>query len=201
MAIMSVVLFPPGGGAAALTHRSTAADPLAAVISRGDVGVMLIFIISGFVIALPFAKAHLFGARLPRLRDYFARRLTRLEPPYIVNLLFLFLLLWLAGHRTLQFLLPHLVASLFYQHNVIYGAMSSINVVAWSLEIEFQFYALAPAIALLFLIRSKTWRRIVLAAAIAAFAILSLAVGTSSQRFVLSLPHYAQFFLAGFLLW
>jgi peptidoglycan/LPS O-acetylase OafA/YrhL len=78
--------------------------------------------------------------------------------------------------------------------------MSSINVVAWSLEIEFQFYALAPAIASVFLIRSKTWRRIVLALGIATFAILSLAVGTSSPRFLLSLPHFAQFFLTGFLL-
>ena len=199
IAIMSVFLFHLGGVDTVMTRRF-AHDPLAVLLSRGDAGVMLFFIISGFVIALPFARAHLFGERLPRLRAYFARRLTRLEPPYIVSLLFLFFLLPFTRHRTLQFLLPHFLASAFYQHNLIYGTMSPINVVAWSLEVEFQFYVLAPAIATLFLIGSKTWRRIVLAALIAAFATLSLVVGTGAPRFVLSLPHNIQFFLTGFLL-
>ena len=44
-------------------------------------------------------------------------------------------------------LLPHLLASLGYVHNIVYGVPSTINVVAWSLEIEVQFYILAPALA------------------------------------------------------
>ncbi|MFM6105737.1 MAG: acyltransferase family protein, partial [Sphaerospermopsis kisseleviana] len=35
-------------------------------------------------------------------------------------------------------------ASVAYMHNIIYGSMSKINFVAWSLEVEFQFYLIAP---------------------------------------------------------
>ena len=41
-------------------------------------------------------------------------------------------------------LLPHFFASVAYMHNIIYGSMSKINFVAWSLEVEFQFYLIAP---------------------------------------------------------
>ena len=194
------MLFHISGSLRNTLHRVAEPDRLARLLARGDFGVKLFFVISGFVIALPFAKAHLFGDRLPRLRDYFFRRLTRLEPPYIVNLLVMFGFLWIAGHGSFTALIPHLFASVFYVHNVIYAAMSTINVVAWSLEIEFQFYALAPLIATLFLISRKSWRRIILSAGIASFALLTLVFADGSPRFNLSILPHAQFFLTGFLL-
>ena len=112
--------------------------------ATGHYGVHLFFIISGFVLALPFAQ-HQLGGRPPvKLRAYFIRRLTRLEPPYIIAML------GFAAARALTDaahapLLPHLLASLGYVHNIVYGVGSTINVVAWSLEIEVQFYILAPA--------------------------------------------------------
>ena len=51
-----------------------------------NVGVPLFFVISGFILSLPFAEA---GRKLRKqvsLKKYFLRRLTRLEPPYFVCL-------------------------------------------------------------------------------------------------------------------
>lgn len=200
VAIMSVVLFHLAGMLTLKTGRAGVFDPLAALLSHGNAGVQLFFVISGFVIALPFAKAHLLGERVPQLGRYFFRRLTRLEPPYILNLLILFLLIPLVTKTSYGTLVPHLFASMAYLHNVIYGEFSAINYVAWSLEVELQFYVLAPLIATIFMIRSSARRRLVLAALIAAFAVLCFAVNDRSPRFSLSLLAQAHFFLAGFLL-
>ena len=55
-------------------------------------------------------------------------------------------------------LLPHFFASLFYAHGLVYGSWSEINAVTWSLEIEVQFYILAPLLCRVFSIR-PTWPR------------------------------------------
>ena len=44
-------------------------------------GVPLFFAISGFILSLPFASAHLNGAKQVSIKKYFWRRVTRLEPP------------------------------------------------------------------------------------------------------------------------
>jgi len=38
------------------------------------------------VLALPFARHHLLGTPLPTLKDYYLRRVTRIEPPYVIAL-------------------------------------------------------------------------------------------------------------------
>lgn len=57
-------------------------NPLRYLLHHGNQGVELFFIISGFVLALPFAAHQLTGGRKVNLPAYFTRRLTRLEPPY-----------------------------------------------------------------------------------------------------------------------
>ena len=68
-----------------------AEDPSHSVIARvlehGNYGVQLFFVISGFVLALPFASHYLCQTRAVSLRAYFLRRLTRLEPPYVLSML------------------------------------------------------------------------------------------------------------------
>ena len=165
----------------------------------GYVGVLLFFAISGFVLGLPFARAWLSGRRKPSLRQYFLRRVTRIEPPYILNLAICFLfvggLAYLAGRER------PFVASLFYLHNIVYGKYSSINNVAWSLEIEVQFYILAPLLAYVFAVRSAFWRRSILVSAMAAFGLLAnfqlLPHGPAHLRY--TLLSFLQYFLAGFL--
>jgi peptidoglycan/LPS O-acetylase OafA/YrhL len=198
VAILAVVLFHLGWYLTSKTGRVDEFDPLAELFSRGYIGVQLFFVISGFVIALPFARGHLFQGRTPRIRDFFFRRLTRLEPPYIVNLLFRFAFLCLLSLDSAGNLFPHLLASIGYLHNMVYARESTVNFVAWSLEIEFQFYLLAPFICSLFLIRSRTARRSLLVALIVLFSALTYCNG--SPRFNLSLLCALKYFLTGFLL-
>ena len=58
------------------------------LLRTGHVGVQLFFIISGFVVALPFAMHHLADGKKVNLRRFFLRRLTRIEPPYMIALIF-----------------------------------------------------------------------------------------------------------------
>jgi peptidoglycan/LPS O-acetylase OafA/YrhL len=166
--------------------------------TTGHYGVNLFFIISGFVLALPFA-AHYLGGRPPvRLRAYFIRRLTRLEPPYIIAMLGLATALALTGAARAP-IMPHLLASLAYLHTIVYGVSSTINVVAWSLEVEVQFYILAPALALVFTIRDRWLRRGVIIAAAA--LVLAVQAWLAPATWVpLSVLGFLQFFLCGFLI-
>ena len=199
IAIMSVVLFHLNWFVTSKTGRSEGAIGLARFLSHGHIGVQLFFVISGFVIALPFARGHLLRGKVPQLRPYLLRRLTRLEPPYIVNLLIRYAALTLISGENAGELLPHLLASMGYVHNIVYGTMSPVNFVAWSLEIELQFYLLAPLLTRIFLVRSKPARRLILVALIFLFSLGAHLFG-ASQRYDLSLLSAGQFFLTGFLL-
>ena len=162
-----------------------------------NIGVPLFFVISGFILGMPFAAAHLAGRPPVSLKKYFLRRVTRLEPPYILALLLFFVLKVAAARGTAHELLPNLLASVFYVHNLVYGSPSVIDFVAWSLEIEVQFYILAPLLALVFAVADAGLRRSLLALSILAATALSVA---TPQALSLSLLSYAQYFLAGFLL-
>ena len=171
------------------------------LIAHGDFGVELFFVISGFILALPFAL-HRAGLKRPvRLGAYFRRRLTRLEPPYILSLIIMFFL------RTVFLrvigLLPHLAASVLYLHNIIFAGPSAISAVTWSLEIEVQFYVLAPVLALGFAWRSKAGRRFLWLTAIVIAGVareLTISHTAAAPAPVQHLGLYVGFFLSGFLL-
>jgi peptidoglycan/LPS O-acetylase OafA/YrhL len=138
-------------------------DPyISAVILEGGQGVSFFFMISGFILALPFIKEKMSAGPPVSLKKYYLRRLTRLEPPYLAALFISFLLLVLIKNRSFTDLLPHLGASSVYMHNIIYNSSSSVLGVAWSLEVEVQFYILAPFLCFIFLIKHRLLRRILL---------------------------------------
>ncbi len=80
------------------------------------------------------------------LKRYFVRRLTRLEPPFIVTLVVFYLVHVLLLGENVWVFLQHLGAGLIYGHVFIYGTGNSINPVTWSLETEAQFYLIIPLI-------------------------------------------------------
>lgn len=171
---------------------------LGKVLSQGGFGVELFFVISGFVLALPFAASLLAKSHPhPSLGKYYARRVLRLEPPYFINLLLFFSLWVIVREMGAKDLFPHLLASLGYVHYLVYQAASRVNGVAWSLEVEVQFYLLAPFIAQAFRIQSRLLR-------IATLIVLPIIVALVAQRLgVLSrsnLTGNLQYFLVGFLL-
>jgi peptidoglycan/LPS O-acetylase OafA/YrhL len=81
------------------------------VIGNLYLGVQIFFVISGLAVALPFARAAIQGSPRPSFSRYFMRRLTRIEPPYILALLAMYYLL-----GQYRFYLPHLLAGLLYAH-------------------------------------------------------------------------------------
>jgi peptidoglycan/LPS O-acetylase OafA/YrhL len=167
---------------------------------HGFRGVELFFVISGFILALPFA-AHFLESR-PRvdLGQYFLRRVTRLEPPYLLAMFLLFALRVTVRGGSAAQLWPHLCASLLYLHNLIYGGESPINNISWSLEIEIQFYLLVPLLSMLFAIRGRAARRAVIAGLCAASLVLGWLFIAPGDRAYLSILRFTHFFLIGFLL-
>jgi peptidoglycan/LPS O-acetylase OafA/YrhL len=200
VAIWSVVLFHTYGYVIKKFGLDAGHDLLAILMSKGAFGVRLFFAISGFIISLPFAQAYRGTRPQPRLGAYYRRRLTRLEPPYIVNLLLTSALLSLFNKLPLAELLPHLFCSLTYTHNIVYAQASTINPFAWSLEVECQFYLLAPLLAKVFAVASVRWRRLLLAAGIALSTYAAEYLVPQAPRWHLSLPAHLNYFLCGFLL-
>ena len=204
VAISMVILYHLNGYLMTKTafyeHGSGAPDWLCRSALVGFHGVELFFVISGFILALPFAAHHLSGSPAVSLRKYYLRRLTRLEPPYFVTI-FLLLPLGLWIHPApASAIIPHLAASLAYLHNLIYGTQSTVLGVAWSLEIEVQFYLLVPLLTLVFAVRNARLRRGLLIGTTLALLAVQLLLVPHHPRVQLSILAYLQFFLMGFLL-
>ena len=181
---------------AVMAHGKQLVDAESSVMTKilecGSSGVQLFFAISGFILALPFARAQMEGTRSLSLKAYFLRRLTRLEPPLIINVTLALLLKTLILGRAFGELLPHYFATCTYTHYLAYGAVSPINGVTWSLEVEAQFYLMMPLLAFVFKIRSKAARRAVIVGGM----VLSGIVGRHVPY--VFLPAQLSHFLAGF---
>lgn len=188
---------------------------LSTIFAHGFVGVQLFFAISGFVLALPFAENRLpptvgrTGAKPVSLGKYFLRRVTRLEPPYLINLAVTAVALALIGRESIDWIATHTLASAVYLHNVIYTSETLPNPVTWSLEIEVQFYVLAPLLSLVFLVRNAAVRRAILVATVVGFGVLQGAFehairegipDAHGQMHGLTVVHQLHYFLVGFLL-
>lgn len=174
-------------------------DWLSAVFEKGGSGVQLFFAISGLILAIPFAEHYLGGQPRVDKKRYYWRRVTRLEPPYLINLLVIYVLLIAWKNESAIDLLPHLLASMAYVHNVVYGEMSLINGVAWSLEIEIQFYLLAPFVFSVFAIPQALLRRSVLILAIVVPCILKM-INPGLTSSPVTILHFIEFFAVGALL-
>lgn len=167
---------------------------LQTILSHGNSGVPIFFTISGFILTLPFAKHILFQEKKVNLRSYLLRRITRLQPTYIIILFGISTYYILIGKFSTSTILTHAVASGFYIHNILYDSGSIINYVAWSLEIEFQFYLLLPLMAAVFYL-SPLFRRLCLITLIMSAPLIQ----TYFHLSMLSLFGCYQYFLAGIL--
>lgn len=192
-----VVLFHIQLYAAAREHLAPGGW-IADVLRRGDTGVYLFFGISGFILGLPFARAAAGSGKPVAVGRYLLRRVTRLEPPYIIAMTVLLAAYVVIRHQSLPELFPHHVASLGYVHGLLYHLRSPVNGVAWTLEIEVQFYLLAPILALAYRLPRQWLRIAVLCALGTATALLTLGpLETASWRPDLSIVSCLQYFVAG----
>lgn len=194
---------------------------IASLMPTGSLGVELFFVISGYIICLPLARR---AAAAPDKRPefhygfYMLRRLTRLEPPYLLVLGLSLAAVTCAGSLGLNFLTEgtkaysassislsqSAAASAVYMHGVLFRAQPRLNPPAWSLEIEFQFYILAPAIILFALAIGRLLR------SFAAEVMTLIAIVFGAKYFAVTyipnnlaqylVVNYIEFFVLGFIL-
>jgi peptidoglycan/LPS O-acetylase OafA/YrhL len=165
-------------------------------IRTGLRGVQLFFTISSFVLALPFARAFLAGGKKVSLRKYYLRRLTRIEPPYLIALAGC-TILYALYHHAWHAALVHAAVSVVYLHSLVYGNTSLVNGVLWSLEVEVQFYLIAPLLMLVYRLRSFG-ARLGIYAVLATLSLLA-EIYLRTPRIDLSLPSALIYFVMGLL--
>lgn len=117
---------------------------LAAFLMAGSSGVTLFFVLSGFLLFLPYSQALLFKKAWPSAKIFYMRRILRIFPAYFFSL---FLLVFFSKPFLLQphnwtTLLPFLTFTMDFSNSAI------INGPYWTLATEFQYYLLLPLIAL-----------------------------------------------------
>jgi|ETNmetMinimDraft_21_1059911.scaffolds.fasta_scaffold18601_2 peptidoglycan/LPS O-acetylase OafA/YrhL len=172
-------------------------DFLNEILSVGYFGVQLFFVISGYILSRPFANMYLNNGPKVKIKKYFLRRVTRLEPPYLLVMsLLLFASVYIVEKLSLYDALFSYLCSILYVHTFFYDVYPLLNGVAWSLEIEIQFYILMPLLALVYKIRNKKNRRLF---------ILFLIVFTPIFNWIeifdfISILKYIHYFLIGMLL-
>ncbi len=119
--------------------RAGALAPLASALKGG---VTVFFVISGFVLYLPSARAIRSGARLPDWREYARRRAVRILPAYWVALSVFALTPLGSGVLTPNAWRFYALAQV-YNPDTLFGGLG----VAWSLCVEISFYAALPLLA------------------------------------------------------
>ena len=165
------------------------------ILISGQFGVEIFFVLSGFVLSIPFASHFLIKAEMPSLKKFYTRRLTRLEPPYILMLTLLGMTLFFMHKFSGAVLLKSYLASITYTHFIFYPGMASIiNGIAWSLEIEFQFYLIAPFLCYIFFLQKVSRRILILVCIVLLIILQSLFIAKT-----VSLLYFLQYFLLGFL--
>ena len=174
-------------------------NPLFYIIYHGDLGVKIFFSISGFILAMPFSKAGMEKKPFPSLKNFYLRRLTRLEPPFILVMIGLFFVTGIQSDQLNWDYFKHLLASITYSHQLIYGYWSPINPVTWSLETEVQFYLLLPLFAVAFRISKSSLRWGVLLVFTIFLTLLSQNVDLEVVHLKKSLLRYWGFFCVGML--
>jgi peptidoglycan/LPS O-acetylase OafA/YrhL len=108
-------------------------------------GVVLFFLISGFVLYRPFVQARFEGEPMPALVPYAVRRVARIVPGYWLALAIVGI--WLGLHE----LASASGVIRYFGFLQLYGTFSTANrgiSAAWSLCVEITFYATLPMFAL-----------------------------------------------------
>jgi peptidoglycan/LPS O-acetylase OafA/YrhL len=164
-------------------------------VARLDVGVPVFFLLSGFLLYRPFARARAAGDE-PRMRAYAWRRVLRIFPGYWVALVVAVIALGLSGALAPRYLL--LLQA--YSKDTVAGGLPQ----AWTLCVEVAFYAFLPLWA--WLVRRT--RAPELRALVALFAlsvayklvVLSAALGAhvgAVDPWIIALPAYWDMFALG----
>ncbi|MCU1427448.1 MAG: acyltransferase 3 [Actinomycetia bacterium] len=127
------------------------------LLLQSRAGVWIFFVLSGYLLYRPFARAHAERGDSPRVGAYFTRRFLRVYPAYWVALIFF-------TYVTHQTLLYHSgsARSTFLQFGLlqIYNPTETFQGLAqtWSLAVEITFYLMLPVYAFAIGAAARRWR-------------------------------------------
>ena len=116
------------------------------VFSQFRLGLVLFFVLSGYLLYGPWARAALDGGPAPRLARYVTRRASRVLPAYYLALAGAVLLLWSAA-GTPGVRLPEngeLWTFGLLLQNYFDGSLMKLDPPMWTLVVEVSFYAALP---------------------------------------------------------
>ena len=176
---------------------------LSSIVLAGASGVTLFFVLSGFLLFMPFCKAFLCETKWPSTISFYLRRAFRILPGYYVVLLSILLIShpeYLHVNRWQDLVL---FFTLFMDATP--GTFQQISGPFWTLAVEWQFYLLLPllmiAFSLLILRIPRRWRvyaLVVCLSGVVAWGIWSRTWGAyytanSTQTFLVPRPVYNVF--------
>jgi peptidoglycan/LPS O-acetylase OafA/YrhL len=122
-------------------------NPLASSVStEGGSGVTLFFVLSGFLLFMPFAKALLFDTQWPLNRIFYLRRILRIIPGYYASLLLM--VLFLHPEYLQRDHLKDLFLFLTFFMDSSRATFRQLNGPFWTLAVEWQFYMILPFLVL-----------------------------------------------------
>jgi peptidoglycan/LPS O-acetylase OafA/YrhL len=113
----------------------------------GYFGVDLFFVLSGFLLSMPFHRAALERRPWPSLKQFWVHRCRRVLPAYWLQLLILtaaFVYLGQFDRITPRILAAHVALA----QNIVPWLVPLLNPVYWSMPIEWDFYLVLPLLAL-----------------------------------------------------
>lgn len=116
-----------------------------ALLVLGNCGVSVFFVLSGFLLSLPFWRGYLRNSGFPKLASYAVRRAARIVPGYYVALFGAVALAWQLGVPTPAFW-PRLIAGLGFVSGFHYTTFfpTELDAPLWSISFEVFSYLLMP---------------------------------------------------------
>ena len=149
LAALSVVVFHVWDYARPIPHV-VFASPTDYVLNEGRLGLILFFVLSGFLLYRPWVAATLEGSTIPDIRRYAARRAARIMPAYYLAVFGSVALLWGAAGTPGVRLPPATSLPLFalFAQNYTSASVLTLDPPTWTLAIEASFYLALPLIGI-----------------------------------------------------
>jgi peptidoglycan/LPS O-acetylase OafA/YrhL len=115
-------------------------------VQSGFLGVDLFFFLSGFCVALPYARARARGGAAPLLAEFARKRARKIVPSYLLAL-GVFAVAFHDRFGGPGAFVAHLVAHAAFVHVFFPATFGSFSGPLWTLAVEVQFYVLFAAVA------------------------------------------------------
>src|SRR4029453_19103960 len=134
------------------------------LLFEGRVAFVMFFVLSGYLLYRPFARAALGEGDPVSVRSYLVRRAARIVPAYYVAMAATLILIGTAGdvpgRRTVES--GELPLFAVFAQNYSPDTLLKLNAATWTLSVEVAFYLMLPGIGLLALRRLRSARSQVL---------------------------------------